>query len=203
VRLALAVRELVLASWRTDRASVARAVDPGLEPARVGGEYLVSVAALAFAGGRLGMLPVAPFAQLNVRTYVAYAGEPAVYFLRSYVSLAGLGGALLGAPFRAARIRMRSGRVDVPAAGVLVPYALGGETEAGELAEHELGLFEAAGLRAFRVRRGDARWQRAEPAGRVRADVLLALGFDPDGPPAISYTRGASFETDVPARPAH
>jgi hypothetical protein len=207
VRLRLDVRELVLASWVTDADSVGRAVYPGLEPVRIGGEYLVSVAALRFAGGRLGALPVAPFAQLNVRTYVAYAGESAVYFLRSYVSLGGLGGALLGAPFRAARIRIRPGRVNVPAAGVSLPYAVGGgrearEPEAGELGAHELGLFEAAGLRAFRVRRGPARWRPAEPAGTVRADALLALGFDPDGPPAIVYTRDMWLETEVPARPA-
>jgi hypothetical protein len=199
VRLTLEVRELLLASWTTDRDSVARAVYPGLEPVEVGGRHLVSLAALRFAGGRLGRVPVAPFAQLNVRTYVRHEGRPAVYFLRSYVTLGGLGGALLGAPLRAARIRMRAGRVDVPAAGVSLPYATGARADVGDLAGHEVGLFEAAGLRTFRIERGPAEWRRAAPAGASRADVLLALGFAVEGDPELAYAEGGSFAFDVPA----
>ncbi len=200
MRLSLKVAELVLASWKTDRESVARAVHPDLEPATVGGRYLVSLAALRVGGGRLGRLPVAPFAQLNVRTYVAFGGVPAVFFLRSYVSLAGLGGALFGAPFRAARIRLGPGRVQTPGAGVSLAYRAGGREYPGELGAHETALYEAAGLRSFTVRRGPVEWYRAQPAGATRADVLPALGFDVTGDPEIFYGRGASFELDVPPR---
>jgi uncharacterized protein YqjF (DUF2071 family) len=200
VRLTLRVRELVVASWATDTDSIARAVYPGLEPAESGGRHLVSIAALRFAGGRLGVVPIGPFSQLNVRAYVHYEGRPAVYFLRSYVSLGGLGGALLGAPFRAARIRMRPGRVDVPAAGLSLAYTRGERADAGELGAHEVGLFEAAGLRAFRIKRGHAEWRRARPSRRARADVLLALGFAVEGDPEIAYAEGGSFAFDVPAR---
>ena len=200
MRLTLTVPELVLASWKTDGESIARAVYPGLEPATVGGDHIVSLAAFSVAGGRLGPLPVLPFSQLNVRTYVAFAGEPAVFFLRSYVSLAGLGGGLFGAPFRAARIRLRRGRVEAPGAGVSLAYRLAGPAEPGELGAHQLALYEAAGLRSFRIRRGPAEWNRGEPTARTRADVLLALGFEVTGEPEILYGRGASFELQVPPR---
>lgn len=200
VRLTLAVPELVLASWKTDSESVARAVYPGLEPATVDGDHLVSLAALRVAGGRLGSVPLPPFSQLNVRTYVMFEGEAAVYFLRSYVSLAGLGGALFGAPLRAARIRLRPGRVETPGAGVSLAYELAGPGAPGELGAHELALYEAAGLRSFRVLRGPAEWRRGEAAPDARADVLLSHGFEVSGDPRVFYGRGASFELDVPAR---
>lgn len=200
MRLAVRVRDLVLASWRTDRASVERAVYPGLEPAAIEGEHLVSIVAFRHAAARLGRLPVPSFAQLNVRTYVSYEGEPAVFFLRAYVTLAGLGGALFGAPYRPARIRVRPGRVEAPAAGVSLAYRLSERAQPGALGRHELGLFESAGLRALRIRRGAGEWLRGEPTEDARADVLLALGFELAGKPALFYASEASFETDVPPR---
>ena len=199
MRLTLAAAKLVIASWKTEREAVARSVHPAVEPATVGGAYLVSLVALRFAGGRLGALPLAPFSQLNVRTYVSYEGEPAVFFLRAYVTLAGLGGALLGAPLRAARVRVRAGRVDAPGPGVRLLFGVGEPAEPGELCEQELGLYEAAGLRSFRITRRAAEWRRAEPVDDPRADVLLALGFDPRARPSVFYGRNAFFEVELPS----
>jgi Uncharacterized conserved protein (COG2071) len=198
VRLTLDARDLVVASWPVDPEAVARAVYPGLEPARVGDEHLVSLVGIQFGGGRLDSIRVPSFAQLNARTYVRHEGEPAVFFLRSYVSLAGLGGVLFGAPFRAARIRIRPDRVECPGAGVSLHLRAGGPVEPGELAEHELGLFESAGLRAFRVRRGSADWRTAEPVGDWRADALLSFGFELPGPPRLCCASGAAFELELP-----
>ncbi len=200
MHLSLSVRELVIASWPVRREEIARAVYPGLEPAEVDGRFLVSVAALRFGGGRAGPIPAPPFAQVNVRTYVGLDGEPAVYFLRSYVTPGGLGGLLIGAPFRPARIAFRPGRIDAEAAGFSLPYELGDRADAGELAAHELGVYEAAGLRAFRIHRGSADWFSARPAGPVRADALLALGFELTGGPSLVYARDASFEAEVPPK---
>ncbi len=198
MRLHLSVRRLVVASWPVAADAVRAAVPAGLEPAEVDGECLASVVAARFAGGRLGRLPVPPFSQLTLRTYVEADGEAAVLFLRSYVTVGGLPGILLGAPFRAARIRMREGSVRAPAAGVSLDFRVGGETDPGELGRHELGLYEAAGLKRVRVERGPAEWRRAEPAGEPRADGLLALGLDVTGPPRIAVAGETWFETDVP-----
>lgn len=200
MRLRLSVQRLVVASWPVAPDAVRSAAPPGLEPASVDGECLASVVAVAFGSGRLGRIPVLPFSQLNLRTYVEAEGEPAVLFLRSYVTPGGLPGILLGAPFRPARIRVREDFVRAPAAGVSLDFRVGGEADPGELGRHELGLYEAAGLKRFRVERGPAEWRSAEPVGEARADGLLAVGLDVAGPPRIAVAGETWFETDVPPK---
>jgi hypothetical protein len=202
VLLSVEARQLLLATWETDRESVARVLPSGLEPAEVDGRHLVSVAALRYTGGRVGRLPTPPYSQLNVRAYVSWRAEPAVFFLTARVSAFGLGGALLGAPYRIARLRFRRGSIEAPALGLSLRYAIDGPAHAGPLGEHELGLFEAGGLRAFRIRRGEAEWFRAELTALPRADLLVAYGFELAGPPELLYAERASFETDLPPRPA-
>jgi hypothetical protein len=196
VRLALQVEELLLASWHVERAALARLLPPPVSL----DDDLVSIAALRFGGGRIGRLPVPPFSQLNVRTYVRYRGERAVFFVRSFVSLGALGGVVFGAPFRPARVRFRPGVVTASAAGFELPYQLLGPAEPGEVGRLELGLFENRGLRGFRVERGPARWTSAAATGPIRADVLVAIGLDPGGEPSLFHARGGLFETDVPPR---
>jgi hypothetical protein len=95
---------------------------------------------------------------------------------------------------------VREGKVDAPGFGVSLRYDRRGPAEPSELGAHELGVFEAAGVRAFRVRRGEASWEHGETAGPVTADPLLALGFPVEGPPEIRYVARTSFEVDLPPR---
>ena len=198
MRLRLSVQRLVFASWPVTAEAVRRVAPPGFEPALVDGRHLASVVAVRFHGGRLGRVPVLPFSQLNLRTYVEAGGEPAVLFLRSYVTPGGLGGILFGAPFRLARVRVREDAVRAPGAGIDLRFRPGGATDPGDLGRHEVGLYEAAGLRRFRVERGPAEWRSAEPVGDARADGLLAVGLDVTGPPRIAVAGETWFETDVP-----
>jgi hypothetical protein len=200
VLLRATVRDLVLASWETDAEHVARTLPAGLEPATVDGRHLVTIAALRWTGGRLGLLPVLPFSQLNVRVYARRGGETAVVFLALRVTLPGMAGALLGAPVRPARARVREGAVTAGGFGVELRYERRGPAGESELGAHGLGLLEAAGLREFRVRRGETAWERAEATGQARAEPLLALGFALEGPPELRYARRASFEAELPPR---
>jgi hypothetical protein len=193
------VRDLVLASWETDAERVARVLPGGLEPATVDGRHLVTIAALRWAGGRLGHVPVPRFSQLNVRVYARHRDEVAVVFLALRVTLLGMGGALLGLPVRLTRARVREGIVEAKGFGVELGYERRGPAEPSELGSHELGLVEAAGLRELRIRRGEAAWERAEALGPVRADPLLALGLDSEAPPELRYAASASFEAELPA----
>jgi hypothetical protein len=194
------LRDLVLASWETDAERVARVLPAGLEPATVDGRHLVTIAALRWTGGRLGVLPVPHFSQVNVRVYARRGDETAVVFLALRVTPLGMGGALLGFPVRPVRARVREGSVAASGFGVELRYERRRPAEPSELGSHELGLFEAAGLREFRVRRGEASWERAEPVGPVRAEPLLALGFALEGPPELLYPARAAFELELPAR---
>lgn len=196
--LSLRVRHLLLASWEADREGIARTLPQDLEPVPVEGRHLVTIAALRYAGGRLGRLPVPPFSQLNVRAYVEHADEPAVVFLLSRVTLPGMAAALMGAPFRPARLRFARGKAEAPGLGVSIRYEPRGAPEPSPLTEHLVGLYEAAGLRALRIRRGSATWQRADAMRAVRADPLAALGFDVSQPPSLLYAERASFEVELP-----
>ena len=200
MELSLRVRTLVIATWPADRDEVARAIHPELEPADVDGAFRVSLVALRYDGGRVGPIGVPPFSQLNVRTYVSYRGEPAVYFLRAYVTPPGMGAAFFGAPYRPARLRFSGRRVDAPGLGLSLAYELGVPSHPAALGRHELGLFEAAGLRAFRIRRGVAEWRVGRLTETPRADVLLAHGFRAAVEPSLLYAESTSFEADVPPR---
>jgi Uncharacterized conserved protein (COG2071) len=199
VQAILRARDLLIASWEADRESVARSVPAEIEPAEVDGRFLVSVVSFAVEGGRVGRLPVLPYAQLNVRTYVRW-DEPAVFFLAARVTALGLPGVLLGAPFRHARLRVRPGSVQAGGLGVSVRYRLEDGAEPGALGRHELGLFENDGLRSFRIRRTETSWRRAVPTEPVRADFLVALGFELRADPDLLYAERTSFETEVPPR---
>lgn len=193
-------RDLVLASWETDPELVALTLPAGLEPATVDGRHLVTLAALRWDGGRLGVLPIPRFSQVNVRVYARHGDETAVVFLAVRVTTFGMGGALLGFPVRPARARVREGQVDARGFGVSLRYERRGPAGPSELGAHELGVFEAAGVRAFRIRRGEATWERGEAVGEVRADPLVALGFPVEGLPEIRYAARTSFEVELPPR---
>jgi uncharacterized protein YqjF (DUF2071 family) len=190
------VRDLILASWEVDPARVAAVLPAGLTPAPVDGRHLATIAAMRWEHARLGGIPVPRFSQLNVRVYV----ETGVFFLAMRVTPAGMGGAFVGFPVRPARLRVRRGLVEAAGLGVRIAYEPRGPAEASELMAHEVGLVEAAGVRAFSVKRGEAEWERAEIAGAAWAEPLVALGFSVESPPSLLYAERASFEAELPAK---
>jgi Uncharacterized conserved protein (COG2071) len=200
VLLSLAVRDLLIASWETTEEAVGRVLPAGFEPAVIDGKQLVSVVTYRVENGRLGRLPIPRFSQLNIRVYTRYRGEAAVFFVSTRVTPLGMGGAFFGAPYRPARLRFRRGRAEAPGLGFSIHYLPAGPGTPQALGGHELGIFEAAGLRSFRIRRGEALWEDAVPTVPGRAELLLALGFDVRDDPALLYADRASFEADVPPR---
>lgn len=190
------VRDLVLASWEVDPARVAAVLPAGLTPAPVDGKHLVTIAAMRWEHVRLRGVPLPRFSQLNVRAYA----KGGVVFLAMRVTPAGMGGAFFGFPVRPARLRVRRGLVDAPGLGVRIAYEPGEPAETTELTTHEVGLVEAAGVRAFRIRRGETAWLRAEATGPVQAEPLAALGFPVESPPSLLYAERASFEAELPAK---
>jgi hypothetical protein len=175
VRLTLRIRDLLVASWTITRADAERLLPPGLEPATVDGEYIISLVAM-----RQEARP--RHRQINVRTYVKHEGGEAVYFLLSRVTLPGLVGVLFGAPYGAARIAVERGRVEAPGLGVSLRYRVEEETSPGPIGLHETGLFGRSRLRAVRISRGPAEWRRAVLVGALRADPIASYGFQVEEP---------------------
>jgi uncharacterized protein YqjF (DUF2071 family) len=199
VRASLRVRDLLIASWETDRESLENVLPKGVEATSVHGRFRVGLAAFRVEGGRVGRFPVLPYAQLNVRTDVAWKGDPAVFFVASRVSAGGLPGALLGAPVRYARLRVEEGGVTAPGRGVVLRYRVGAPTDPGPL--RDVGIFESDGLRAFRIERSEMTWQRAELVQPAELEFLFALGFHPRGEPELLYAARSSLAFEVPPRP--
>jgi hypothetical protein len=205
MRLTFAVRHFLLATWRVAPEAVARSLPPGLEPALTAeGNGLVSLAAFRNADVRVSGRRAPSFSQLNVRTYVTRGGEPAVLFLSLRVTPAGMGGALLGAPYRPARIRVGEGDVSAPGLGVSVRYRLTGdepevpELETGPVGTHDVGFYVAAGLRRLVASHEPFRWQAAELAAASRFDPVVALGFDVAAPDWTLYAADTRFEALLP-----
>jgi Uncharacterized conserved protein (COG2071) len=199
VQASLRVRDLLVASWETDRESVENAVPRGLEVLPTDGSFVVTLAAFHVEGGRVGRFPVPPYTQVNVRTPVAWNDEAAVFFVAARVTAGGLPAVLLGAPFRYGRLHVREGRVEAPGRGISINYRVAAGLDPGP--QPELGLYENDGLREFRISRGETAWQRAELVAPAELDFLVALGFHPRGEPELIYATRSSFAFEVPKRP--
>jgi hypothetical protein len=198
VQASLRVRDLVIASWEDERENLDSALPDGVEAAPVDDRFIVSLAAFRVEGGRVGRVPVVPYAQLNVRTPIVWKDEAAVFFLAARVTAGGLPGALLGAPFRYARLRVEEGRARAPGRGISLRYRVGEPTDPGRLAD--VGLFDDDGVREFRIERAETEWRRAHLLEPAQADFLLALGFHPLGEPELVYARRTTFRLEVPRR---
>ena len=68
----------------------------------------------------------------------------------------------------------------------------------GPDATHEIGYFEAAGTRRFHAEHDPISWERIEPAGSIRADPVLALGFDLGEPISAVFADGVSARFELP-----
>lgn len=201
------VRHLLLVSWPVPAGSVALSLPRGLEPAlTTDGDGLVSLAAFRNEDVHVGGRGWPAFSQVHVRTYVTRAGEPGVLFLSLRVTPAGLGAALLGAPFRPARIRVREGSIEAPGLGLSFRYIHGtGAPDVpglgtGPLGMHEVGYFRAAGLRRLAAEHDPFRWEAAELVGPSRFDPVLALGFEVGEPSSLLYAAATAFQVELPPR---
>lgn len=198
------MRNLVVVSWEVDPERVRIDLPPGLTPAlAAGGGGLVSLAAFVNEDVRLGDARAPSFAQLEVRTYVSGDRGPGGFVLSFRVTPPGMGGAAFGAPFRPARIRVREGSVAARGLGVSLAYrrtrkAAEPPFRTGPDATHEIGYFEAAGTRRFHAEHDPIAWERAELAGPLRAEPVLALGFDVAEPLSAVYADGVAARFELP-----
>jgi uncharacterized protein len=103
-------------------------------------------------GGRIGELLLRPIAThdfLNVRTYVRHNCEPAIYFMREWLSsrmAAWLGPWSFGLPYRFGRIEYQPSRSDGLAGEHVQEHERRGKVEADEGSLHFCATFEANDL---------------------------------------------------------
>ena len=195
-------RDLVLASWERTPIRVARALPGRLEPATVDGRHLVTIAALRWAGGRLGILPVPRFSQINVRLYARHGDETAVVFVGIRVTTLGMGGALLGMPVRLSRARVREGTVEARGLGISLRYERRGPASPASWAPTSSGCTRPLGSAASASAAGRRAWGAGRSDRAARADPLLALGFAVEGGlrPSSRYVAGTTSRSELPPR---
>lgn len=189
MRVSFRTRDLAVVSWPIPREDAERLLPPTLEPSAVAGQYLISVVAMRHEG-RLR------YGQINIRTYVEHEGEQAVYFLVTRVTVPGLVGVLMGAPFAPSRISVARGVVEAPGLGISMRYDVGEEADPGPIGRHELGIYGRSRLRTIRICRGPAVWHRAALASPLRVDPLAVYGLDIGENADVLYCDSAVLELE-------
>ena len=189
MRVSFRTRDLVVVSWPIAREDAERLLPPTLEPATVDGRYLISVVALRHEG-RLR------YGQINIRTYVEHEDEQAVYFLVTRVTVPGLVGVLMGAPFAPSRISVARGLVDAPGLGISMRYEVGGEVDPGPIGRHQLGIYGRSRLKTIRIRRDPAVWHQATLVEPLRVDPLAVYGLDVGVDADVLYCDAAVLELE-------
>ena len=202
--LTFVARDFFVATWEVDPEAVARALPDGLEPAlsdRGGG--LVAVAAYRNVSVRLDGRRTPSFSQVDVRAAVLRDGAAGVLFLSLRVTAGGLGGVLFGAPYRPSSITVREGLVRSRGLGLDFRYTPGAPAETAPRVvgpgTETLGYYVAAGVRRIELQHDAFDWRHADLTADVRAEPVLALGFDVGGPPRVAYAASTAFRVQLPA----
>jgi hypothetical protein len=141
------------------------------------------------------------YGQINIRTYVEHEGEQGVYFLVTRVTVPGLVGVLMGAPFAPSRISVARGSIEAPGLGISMRYEVGEEADPGPVGRHELGIYGRSRLKTIRIGREPAVWHRAALAEPVRVDPLVVYGLDVGADADVVYCDAAVLELEGRSRP--
>ena len=207
MRLRQPIHDLLLAVWRADAEDVASRIPDGFEPTVVDGRVPVAVACCRNRLARLGVLPVPPYAEVDLRTFVLDRDvAPAVFVFEFFVPPVGLAARPFGVPVQVARLRVSRGGVSAPGLGVSAEYAAGEPAELGDLGPALANPTSAYWVKNGRLRRmaggyEGASWRRAELRPGARFGPAERLGLDPGRPDLALYAERAQLRATLPALP--
>jgi hypothetical protein len=200
------IRQQYLVTWEVDDDQVANTLPCDFQPALANGRGLVSLTAFRVHQVRLGPLPAPGFRQINVHTYVIDPdGNPAVFFFLFRTTTVGLAQLPLGVPVRSTVIRIDESGFSAGGLGVTCTFS----DEAAPLripaldpplGSHEIGYWQAAGLRTVTTRHPTPQWRALVPVAGCRFDPILALGFDVQEPTWSLHADSTQIEVELPPR---
>ena len=202
------IRDLLLAVWTCEPGRIAAELPEGLAPLTAGGRAVVALAAFRNRPARLGLLPVPPYAEIDVRTFVVDRdGSSAVFVFDFYVPAVGLAASPFGVPVHLARINVSRGTVGASGIGVAARYTVAGPAVPGDL-DTALATHPAAywvkNRRLLRMDGGHhgAAWHEAELGAGARFEPAARFDLDPARPDRALYAERAALRATLPARRA-
>ncbi len=200
------IRDLFLATWELESEPIKAQLPDGFEPITVRGRALVSVACFRNRPALLGMLPVPPYAEIDVRTFVSDRdGSSAVFVFDFFVPAVGLAAAPFGVPAQITRLKVSAGRVSAPGIHVAAAYAPGERAALGDrqtaLSTHPAAYWLKNGrLRRMAGGYHGIVWREAALAGERNFGPVARLGADPRRPDYALYSDRAELKAALPAR---
>ncbi len=206
MRLRQPIRDLFLATWKTEAERIGAQLPDGFEPITIGGRALVAVACFRNRLARLGLLPVPPYDEIDLRTFVTdREGSPAVFIFDFFVPPVSLAASPFGVPVEIARISVEKGRVSAPRLNVSARYTLGGVAELGNreaaLSPHPSAYWLKSGrLRHMVGGYHGVTWRQAELSGGARFGPAARFGLDPGRPEHALYADRAELRAELPPR---
>jgi Uncharacterized conserved protein (COG2071) len=196
----------LLTTWEAEPEQIKAHLPVGFEPIAAGRSAIVAVACFRNRLARLGVLPVPPYGEIDLRTFVVDRdGAPAVFLLDFFVPAVGLAAAPFGVPVKVARIRVSAGSVSAPSIGVAARCSIGKPVALGE---HEAAL--SAKSAAYWLNNGRLRrmlggyhgivWKQATLDPAAHFAPVARLGLDPGRPGRALYADRAELRAALPAR---
>jgi hypothetical protein len=199
------IQNLFLATWETDAEQVKAHLPDGFEPITAGGRALISAACFRNKLARLGALPVPPYGEIDLRTFVVdRRSTAAVFVFDFFVPPVGLAASPFGVPVHVTRISVVRGRISAPGIGVSARYTVGDRAELGDREAALSPHASAYWLKGNRLRQmlggyHGVTWRQAELTGEPQFDPAARLGID-RRPDFALYSERAELSAHLPAR---
>lgn len=200
------ISDLVLASWQLEPDELAARLPATLQPLEINGRAHVSLASFRNRLGRLGLLPIPSYNEVDIRTYVRNEdGETGVFVFSFWVTTLGTAARPLGIPVSREPITCSQGQVDAPGLDVSLSYGVGGHADNLGALDAILGPHPYAYWRHNgRLRRmtGSHRrvlWHRTELRSEPRCGPLITYRVDASAPDLVLYSPDAEFSGHLPS----
>jgi uncharacterized protein len=208
---------LLFAHWSVDPEPVERLLPRGVEPDLRDGEAWIGLVAFVMVGTRLPEAPtwaaLGPIPELNVRTYVRVAGEPAVWFLSLDASsrlFATIGHHLYGLRYSLARMVTETDGDRVHYLSTRRGAAFAASYEpcgpAARAAKGSLEHFLVERYRLFAERRGHLitatvvhePWPLQQASATIELNRMAPPGIDLEGEPLLHFVRSVHALISAP-----
>jgi hypothetical protein len=200
------ISDLVLASWQLEPDELVARLPASLQPLEVDGRAHVSLASFRNRLGRLGLLPIPPYNEVDIRTYVRNEdGETGIFVFSFWVTTLGTAARPLGIPVSREPITCSQGQADAPGLDISLNYRAGGHADNLGALDAILGphpyVYWRHGERLRRMTGSHQRvlWHQTDLLSEPRCEPLTTYRVDASAPDLLLYSPDAELSGQLPA----